>query len=107
MVDMTREAIQAITKELKQYRSPALNDKLYLHFKGWKKIEECLGEYSGVRALWHEGNGLRTLDNLGNLKELRCLYVQQNCLEVSCISTRALCKRLRSPPSAHSPQRPD
>merc|ERR1719199_1842907 len=81
MVDMTREAIQAITKELKQYRSPALNDKLYLHFKGWKKIEECLGEYSGVRALWLEGNGLRTLDNLGNLKELRCLYVQQNCLE--------------------------
>ena len=78
---MTREAIQAITKELKQYQSPALNDKLYLHFKGWKKIEECLGEYNGVKALWLEGNGLRTLENLGNLKQLRCLYIQQNCLE--------------------------
>jgi len=81
MVDMTRAAIQQITKEMRQYQSPALNDKLYLHFKGWKKIDECLGDYSGVRALWLEGNGLRSLENLGNLKELRCLYVQQNCLE--------------------------
>ena len=81
MVDMTAAAIKQITKEMKQYSSPGLNDKLYLHFKGWKKIEECLGEYNGVRALWLEGNGLRTLENLGNLKELRCLYIQQNCLE--------------------------
>ena len=81
MVDMTREAILQITKEMKQYQTPSLNDKLYLHFKGWKKIDECLSEYSGVKALWLEGNGLRTLENLSSLKQLRCLYIQQNCLE--------------------------
>ena len=81
MVDMTPDALKAITKEMKQYNTPALNDKLYLHFKGWKKIEECLGEYIGVRAMWLEGNGLRSIENLSNLKDLRCLYVQQNCLE--------------------------
>jgi len=81
MVDMTPDAIRQITKEMKQYQSPELNEKLYLHFKGWKKIEECLGAYTGVRALWLEGNGLRSLDNMGNLKELRCLYIHQNCLE--------------------------
>ena len=81
MVDMTQEAIRQITKDMKQYQTPSLNDKLYLHFKGWKKIDECLSEYSGVKALWLEGNGLRTLENLGSLKQLRCLYIQQNCLE--------------------------
>ena len=78
---MTPDAIRQITKEMKQYQSPELNEKLYLHFKGWKKIEECLGAYTGVRALWLEGNGLRSLDNMGNLKDLRCLYIHQNCLE--------------------------
>jgi hypothetical protein len=81
---------------MKQYQTPSLNDKLYLHFKvrlgrllilhanrqsnrnrttcslvlpgsrrlslvlqGWKSIEPCIGEYTGVKALWLEGNGLQ------------------------------------------------
>ena len=48
--------------------------------QGWKKIEECLGEYTGVKALWLEGNGLEHLENLDKLTELRCLYAQQNCI---------------------------
>jgi len=80
MAEMTAEAIQQITKEMKQYNTPSLNDKLYLHFKGWKSIEPCLKEYTGVKALWLEGNGLDALQNLDEMKELRCLYAQQNCL---------------------------
>ena len=30
--------------------------------------------YTGVKALWLEGNGLSTIENLDNMKELRCLY---------------------------------
>ena len=78
---MTAAAIQQITKEMKQYITPSLNDKLYLHFKGWKKLEPCLGEYVGVRALWLEGNGLQKIENLENLTALRCLYIQQNLIE--------------------------
>lgn len=80
MVDMTADALQQITKEMKQYNTPSLNDKLYLHFKGWKCIEPCIGAYTGVKALWLEGNGLGEIQNLDALVELRCLYVQQNCL---------------------------
>eukprot|EP00285_Hemiselmis_virescens_P017276 CAMPEP_0173390510 /NCGR_PEP_ID=MMETSP1356-20130122/15113_1 /TAXON_ID=77927 ORGANISM="Hemiselmis virescens, Strain PCC157" /NCGR_SAMPLE_ID=MMETSP1356 /ASSEMBLY_ACC=CAM_ASM_000847 /LENGTH=560 /DNA_ID=CAMNT_0014347921 /DNA_START=196 /DNA_END=1874 /DNA_ORIENTATION=+ len=81
MADMTAEALQQITKEMKQYQTPSLNDKMYLHFKGWKKLEPCLREYSGVKALWLEGNGLAALEHLDTMTELRCLYTQQNCLE--------------------------
>eukprot|EP00960_Hanusia_phi_P005264 152956-Hanusia_phi.AAC.1 len=81
MVDMTLDAIQQITKELKQYQTPSLNDKLYLHFKGWKKIEPCINEYDGVKALWLEGNALSKIENFDKLVNLRCLYIQQNCLE--------------------------
>eukprot|EP00291_Cryptomonas_curvata_P025649 CAMPEP_0172175976 /NCGR_PEP_ID=MMETSP1050-20130122/14539_1 /TAXON_ID=233186 /ORGANISM="Cryptomonas curvata, Strain CCAP979/52" /LENGTH=454 /DNA_ID=CAMNT_0012848163 /DNA_START=47 /DNA_END=1408 /DNA_ORIENTATION=- len=81
MVDMTAAAIQQITKEMKQYSTASLNDKLYLHFKGWKKLEPCIGEYTGVRALWLEGNGLPRIEHLEKLTELRCLYMQQNLLE--------------------------
>lgn len=31
---MTKEALMEICKKNKQYRTPYLNDQLYLHFKG-------------------------------------------------------------------------
>jgi len=50
-----------------------------LHFKGFDAIGG-LDEYTGVRVLWLEGNGIRKIDNLEHCTELRCLYLQQNCL---------------------------
>ncbi|CBZ56081.1 putative leucine rich repeat protein [Neospora caninum Liverpool] len=58
-----------------QYESPALNEKLYFHFRGFTKIEN-LDSYTQVRALWLEGNGIRKIEGLDNLKQLQCLEIQ-------------------------------
>ncbi len=81
MVDMTADALAQICKDLKLYRTPALNDKLYLHYKGFRAIRN-LGPYTGVRALWLEGNGLGVLEGLDTCVELRSLYAQENCIQV-------------------------
>jgi dynein assembly factor 1 len=81
MVDMTKKALAQVCKDLKLYRTPELNDKMYLHYKGYRKIEN-LEEYTGIRALWLEGNGLNEICGLDACVELRSLYIQENCITV-------------------------
>ena len=57
MASMTPKALRKITEDLKQYRTPELNDLLYLHYKGFRKIEN-LAPYFNLKVLWLEGNGL-------------------------------------------------
>lgn len=77
---MTPEALLKAAEEGGGYETPRLNDELYLHFKGFSKIEN-LEPYTGLKALWLESNGVQKLENLEALRQLRCLYIQQNLIE--------------------------
>ncbi|XP_077978577.1 uncharacterized protein LOC144434014 isoform X2 [Glandiceps talaboti] len=77
---MTEKAIKEICVKHKLYRTPYLNDVLYLHYKGYVKIEN-LELYTGLKCLYLECNGFRKIENFTEQKELKCLYLQQNLIE--------------------------
>jgi len=79
-MEMNSKVIKQICRDKGLYSTPSLNDKLYLHFKGFTSIGG-LEEYTGVHVLWLEGNGLVKIENLQHCKELRCLYLHQNCIQ--------------------------
>ncbi len=80
MVRMTLPFLQQLCKEQNLYHTPELNDKLYLHFKGFQKIEN-LDAYTDLMALWLEGNCIQIIENLNHLKKMKCLYLQNNFIK--------------------------
>lgn len=76
---MTRDEIRLSCLENDGYDSPELNEKLYLHFKGYRRIEN-LDQYTGCKAIWLDSNGLERIEGLQSLVNLRCLYLGKNLI---------------------------
>ena len=77
---MTKAVLRQCAVDNEGYESPELNDNLYLHFKGFRKIEN-LEEYTELKGLWLEANGLRTIENINHLSKLRCIFLSRNLIE--------------------------
>eukprot|EP00388_Colpodella_angusta_P016460 GDKJ01040753.1.p1 GENE.GDKJ01040753.1~~GDKJ01040753.1.p1 ORF type:complete len:305 (+),score=73.02 GDKJ01040753.1:37-951(+) len=60
------------------YTTQELNDKLYIHYKGYNKLENLEG-FTGLKCLYGEANGFRKIEGLDHMKQLRCLYLHENC----------------------------
>jgi dynein assembly factor 1 len=71
-MEMTQSALRAICLEHKLYRTPELNDNLYCNHKGFGRLAG-LEPYVNLKALYLEGNVLRSLEGLPPLAELKCL----------------------------------
>ena len=76
---MTFNAIKVSCLRNQGWETPELNDVLYLHFAGFRKIEG-LEPFYNVRTLYLESNGLDTIEGLEALTKLRCLFLHQNCI---------------------------
>merc|ERR1712066_769248 len=76
---MTRKSLRKLCKENKHYITPYLNDNLYMHMKGWWKIEN-LEEYTGLTCLWLQGNGLQKIEGLDCQEKLIVLYLHENLI---------------------------
>ncbi|CAM9719836.1 unnamed protein product, partial [Phaeothamnion confervicola] len=79
-MDLTKEALKKACRENDLYSTPSLNDRLYLHYKGIRRIEN-LEEYTALRVLWLEGNGLAKIEGLDHQAQLRTLYLHENLIE--------------------------
>ena len=62
------------------YVTPSLNEKLFVHHKGFIKIQN-LHEYVNLKALYLDHNSIQKIENLHMLKSLRCLYLHNNQIE--------------------------
>jgi dynein assembly factor 1 len=51
MAQMTKSVLKDICRKLDLYMTPELNSQLYLHFKGFRRIEN-IEEYTGLKVCY-------------------------------------------------------
>lgn len=79
-MEITPKLLKEYCKKDGLYSTPHLNDKLYLHYKGFREVKNLEG-YTGLKVLWLEGNGLSQISGLEAQTEMRTLYLQENLIE--------------------------
>ncbi|CAE7175974.1 Dnaaf1, partial [Symbiodinium pilosum] len=79
--DMTKQELRKIIDSDRRmyYRSEELNDKLFIHYKGWKELKNLEG-WTGLRALYGECNAFDRISGLSQCRNLRSLFLQENCI---------------------------
>ena len=66
---------ELVKKEPKKYyRTPYLNDKLFLHFKGFHYIRN-MEQFTDLKCVYFESNGLRSLKGLEENRMMMSLFV--------------------------------
>ena len=62
---MTLRRLQRICEKHDLYRTPEVNDKLYLHYEGFRTVDpEVMARYCNLKCLWLQGNGLSEISGL-------------------------------------------
>lgn len=77
---ITLKYLQALCEYNNGYFTPHLNDVLYLNMKGFSKLEN-LEEYYNCKALYLDGNNLKTISGIGHMTDMVSLYLHDNMLE--------------------------
>jgi Leucine-rich repeat (LRR) protein len=76
-----RFLLELFKKEWRRYyRTPELNEKLFLHYKGFSFIKN-MHIFTQLKCLYFEGNGTRSLKGLEHNTQLRSLFIQENIIE--------------------------
>ena len=68
------------TEWKKYYRTPSLNEKMYLHYKGFSYIRN-MEQFTGLKCLYFEGNGAKSMLGLEHCTEMRSLFMQENMIK--------------------------
>lgn len=78
MTELTERYLCQLSIHNEAYRTPSLNEKLYLPHKGITSLGNALEKYTELKCLFLEGNALESLRGLTQQAELRCLFLAKN-----------------------------
>jgi dynein assembly factor 1 len=79
--EMTAKELRKIIDSDKRmyYRTEELNDKLYIHYKGWRELQNLEG-WTGLKTMYAECNAFSEITGLQTCTKLRSLFLQENCI---------------------------
>ncbi|KAL4465487.1 hypothetical protein ABPG72_009425 [Tetrahymena utriculariae] len=77
---MTFQNLVKICEEDELYEYPEMNNKIYLHHKGFYQIEN-LDKFVNLKTVYLENNMIQTITGLSCLKQLQHLFLQHNTIK--------------------------